>query len=126
MPKIKEIRELILMEYGSLSSFAAEIGMSRQQLSRYLKNPNEKFYAKVKKVFGLKPSESLNEFLGKKNTEQNEYEDNLRDLSDDKQMIYQLKKLLAEKDKVITAQERMMNQLSEIIDELKRKGKSNK
>jgi len=42
--KIDQIREDIILKYGSLAECAKALGVASQQLSRWLKKPSEKFY----------------------------------------------------------------------------------
>ena len=112
----EELKELILIKFGSLDNFAKKAGLNNSQVSVGLKQQTARFMALVKKL-GIK-IEINNE--GKKSISNEDIRNQLKNTQD---RLASLESILKEKEQIIEHQNNMLKMMSQFLEEMKKKNK---
>lgn len=112
----EDLKELILIKFGSLDNFAKKAGLNNSQVSVGLKQQTARFIAIVKKM-GIK-IETSDE--GKKKASDQDINNQLKNLQD---RLASLETIIKEKEKVIEHQNNMLKMMTQFVEEIKKKNK---
>ena len=112
----EDLKELILIKFGSLDNFAKKAGLNNSQVSVGLKQQTARFIAIVKKM-GIK-IETSDE--GKNKVGSEESKNQIKNLVD---RIASLETIIKEKEQVIEHQNNMLKMMTQFIEEIKKKNK---
>jgi hypothetical protein len=111
----EDLKEQILIKFGSLDSFAKKAGMNNSQVSVGLKNQTARFMATVKRL-GIK-FDNLN---APDNKQLNDEQSLLKNCID---KVESLEQIVREKEQVIEHQNNLLKMLTQIIDDMKKNKK---
>ena len=112
----EDLKELILIKFGSLDNFAKKAGLNNSQVSVGLKQQTARFMSLVKK-FGIKIE--INDD-GKKNASNEDIKNQLKNTQD---RLASLETILKDKEQIIEHQNNMLKMMSQFIEEVKKKNK---
>lgn len=112
----EDLKELILIKFGSLDNFAKKAGLNNSQVSVGLKQQTARFIAIVKKL-GIKIETSDD---GKNKVGSEESKNQIKNLVD---RIASLEKIIKEKEQVIEHQNTMLKMMTQFVEEMKKKSK---
>lgn len=112
----EDLKELILIKFGSLDNFAKKAGLNNSQVSVGLKLQTARFMALVKKS-GIKID--FNEAGKKKNGN----DENNNQLQNCQERLASLEAILKEKDNVIEHQNNLLKIMTQFVEEMKKKNK---
>jgi len=112
----EDLKELILIKYGSLDNFAKKAGLNNSQVSVGLKQQTARFMAIVKKL-GIKIAQNDD---GKKKVADEDIKNQMQNYQD---RIASLEKIIKEKEQVIEHQNTMLKMMTQFVEELKKKNK---
>lgn len=112
----EDLKELILIKFGSLDNFAKKAGLNNSQVSVGLKQQTARFIAIVKKM-GIKIETSEE---GKKNASSEDIRNQLKNTQD---RLASLETILKDKEQIIEHQNNMLKMMSQFIEEVKKKNK---
>ena len=112
----EDLKELILIKFGSLDNFAKKAGLNNSQVSVGLKQQTARFIAIVKKM-GIK-IETSDE--GKNKVGSEESKNQIKNLVD---RIASLETIIKEKEQVIEHQNNMLKMMTQFVEEMKKKNK---
>lgn len=112
----EDLKELILMKFGSLDNFAKKAGLNNSQVSVGLKQQTARFMALVKKL-GIRV-DSIDD--GKKKDSFEEIRNQLKNTQD---RLASLETILKEKEQVIEHQNNMLKMMTQFVEEMKKKNK---
>lgn len=109
----EELKELILIKFGSLDNFAKKAGLNNSQVSVGLKQQTARFMAIVKKM-GIKIDQNGD---GKKKFAAEEFQNQIQYYQD---KIASLEKIIKEKEQVIEHQNTMLKMMTQFVEEMKK------
>jgi len=112
----EDLKELILIKFGSLDNFAKKAGLNNSQVSVGLKQQTARFMAIVKKL-GIKIDQNGD---GKKNFSNEDIRNQLKNTQD---RLASLETILKEKEQVIEHQNNMLKMMTQFVEEIKKKNK---
>ena len=112
----EDLKELILIKFGSLDNFAKKAGLNNSQVSVGLKQQTARFMAIVKKL-GIKIDQNGD---GKKNSTNEDIRNQLKNTQD---RLASLETILKEKEQVIEHQNNMLKMMTQFVEEMKKKNK---
>lgn len=112
----EDLKELILIKFGSLDNFAKKAGLNNSQVSVGLKQQTARFIAIVKKM-GIKIETSDD---GKNKVGSEESKNQIKNLVD---RVTSLEKIIKEKEQVIEHQNTMLKMMTQFVEEMKKKNK---
>lgn len=113
----EDLKELILIKFGSLDSFAKKSGLNNSQVSVGLKQQTARFMAVVKRL-GVKVDASNG------NNNKKESADDLKNqLKNCEERLASLETILKEKDKIIEHQNTMLQMMTQLIEDMKKNRK---
>ncbi len=112
----EDLKELILIKFGSLDNFAKKAGLNNSQVSVGLKQQTARFMAIVKKL-GIKIDQNGD---GKKNISNEDIRNQLKNTQD---RLASLETILKEKEQVIEHQNNMLKMMTQFVEEMKKKSK---
>ncbi len=112
----EDLKELILIKYGSLDNFAKKASLNNSQVSVGLKQQTARFMSIVKKL-GVK-IEMTDE--GKKSISNADIRNQLKNTQD---RLTSLESILKEKEQIIEHQNNMLKMMSQFLEEMKKKNK---
>lgn len=112
----EDLKELILIKFGSLDNFAKKASLNNSQVSVGLKQQTARFMSIVKKL-GVK-IEMADE--GKKSISNADIRNQLKNTQD---RLTSLESILKEKEQIIEHQNNMLKMMSQFLEEMKKKNK---
>ena len=112
----EDLKELILIKFGSLDNFAKKASLNNSQVSVGLKQQTARFMSIVKKL-GVKIE--LNNDIGKRDAA-GETKNQLKNCEE---RLASLENILKEKDKIIEHQNNMLQMMRQLIEDLKKNKK---
>lgn len=112
----EDLKELILIRFGSLDSFAKKAGLTNSQVSVGLKQQTARFMAIVKKL-GVKID--ISNGNGKRESA-DETKSKLKNCED---RLASFETILKEKDKIIEHQNNMLQMMTQLIEDMKKNKK---
>lgn len=110
----EDLKELILIKFGSLDNFAKKAGLNNSQVSVGLKQQTARFMALVKKL-GIKIDQNGD---GQKKISNEDIKNQLQNYQD---RIASLETIIKEKEKVIEHQNNMLKMMTQFVEEIKKK-----
>lgn len=112
----EDLKELILIKFGSLDNFAKKAGLNNSQVSVGLKQQTARFMALVKKL-GITIDKNGDE---KKKVSNEDIKSQLQNCRD---RLASLETIIKEKEKVIDHQNNMLKMMTQFVEEMKKKNK---
>jgi len=112
----EDLKELILIKFGSLDNFAKKAGLNNSQVSVGLKQQTARFISIVKKL-GVKIDISNED---RKKDSADNTKNMLKNCED---RLSSLESILKEKDQIIEHQNNMLKMMSQFVEEMKKKNK---